>query len=194
MPKTNQKTVIGICGLGGAGKDTAIKEISKIRKISEIQLRTIVEDQLKLEGKEINNENLRICATKLREKYGQDVIAKRAVKKVKKMLLDTDFVIINSIKSLDEADTFRKGLKSKFILLSVYASPKTRFERLSKRGLAWDMTDYKSFEWRDRVELSWGLGGAIAMADFIILNEGTIAELNRDVISLIKRMEKQKRR
>ncbi len=180
MPK-KEKILIGMCGLGGSGKDTTIALLSKKRKCKTIQLRHIVENEIKKRGLPITNKTLRETATELRNKYGYNIIARKSLPIVKKAFDDADIVVINSIKSLKEMEVYKKSIKGRTILLSLYASPKTRFKRLSKRGLNWDMKDYKSFVWRDEKELGWGFGAAFTLADYMLVNEGSMKELGIEV-------------
>ena len=91
-----KKLLIGICGLGGGGKDTTISILLEKNGGSTLQLREVVEDELRSQGKEINNTTLRDCATEMREKYGEDIVATRAIPKIKAALEKQDMVIINS--------------------------------------------------------------------------------------------------
>ena len=97
---------------------------------------------------------------------------------------------MDTIKASEEADLFRKELQCPVIVVAVHSGPKTRFKRLSKRGLAWDMKDLESFKWRDKVELGWGVGEAIALADYMIVNEGSLENLKNDVDRFWLRIQK----
>ena len=48
------------------------------------------------------------------------------------------------------------------------------------------MKDYESLVWRDRVELKWGVGEAFALADYMIINEGTLRELSESTKKFVK--------
>ncbi|NIU39265.1 dephospho-CoA kinase, partial [Candidatus Bathyarchaeota archaeon] len=50
------------------------------------------------------------------------------------------------------------------------------FQRLFRRKRSDDPKNWKTFARRDQRELSVGLGDAIAMADYLIVNEGTREE------------------
>lgn len=146
-----------------------------------VHMRTVVEDELKRRNMLPTNTSLREVATSMRQELGEAIMAERSIPKVQHALKESDLVIINSVKAMAEADLYRKELGGRFVLLAVYASPRTRFERLSHRGLKWDMNDYGSLVWRDKKELEWGLGNAISLADYTIINEGTIEELGQSV-------------
>ncbi len=177
----SDKTIIAICGLGGSGKDTTIQLLFEMVKGGMVHMRDVVEEEIRKRGMPITNESLREVATSMRKELGYDIMAKRSIPHVKKALERHSLVIINSIKDMEETELYEKELKENILLLAVYASPRTRFERLSRRGLKWDMKDYKSFVWRDMKELGWGLGSAISLADYTIINEGSMKDLKESV-------------
>ena len=68
------------------------------------------------------------------------------------------------------------------------ASPKTRFDRMKRRAREGDMDNWEGFVFRDRKELSWGLGDVIALADHVIINEGSFEELERQVKDILDKI------
>ena len=61
-----------------------------------------------------------------------------------------------------------------FIILSVFANPALRFERLKKRMREDDSQDYSVFKQRDENELGFGIGNVISLSDKLIINESDI--------------------
>ena len=180
------RVVVGITGMPGSGKSEAIRLLLRCIPGKEVVMRKVVEEDLQNKGMDVTNKSLREHATWMRETYGRDVIARKSLREVKEALTSERFVVVNGIRSVDETVFFKKSIRAKFVLIAVVAGPKARFYRLSRRGLKWDMRNWKSFAWRDRVELSWGLGDAIALADYTIANEGSLEHLR----ALIKSMSR----
>ena len=176
--------VIAVTGMPGAGKDVVSNTIIETKKIPMITMRSVVEKEIEEKGIPVNNKTLREYATKLREEYGYDIVARKCLPLIRKQ--ESDMIILNGIRGLSEVDFFRKELEKDFILIAVHASPKIRFERLKQRGLKWDMKTKEEFDWRDRKELGWGIGSAIALADYMIINEGSLDELKSKVKKLLK--------
>ena len=89
-------------------------------------------------------------------------------------------VFVDGIRSLHEVNEFRKHFR-KFFLIAIHTSPRTRFQRLSRRKRSDDPKSWEAFVERDSRELNVGLGDAIAMADFMLPNEGTRKQLKREM-------------
>jgi dephospho-CoA kinase len=97
-------------------------------------------------------------------------------------------IIIEGVRSRYEVDMFRERWGEDFRIMAVHASPGTRFRRLLGRGRADDPKDRFGFEERDRRELAWGLGEVIAIADIMLLNEGTLEDMRgktRDILTIL---------
>ena len=180
-PSSKSPVVIGLAGLGGAGKGEVKELLLAHRRGITIHLRTIVEEELARAGRPVTNQSLREEATRLRELEGPAALATRASPKVLAALDTYSTVVVDSIKSADETRVFRATLPARVVVLAVLARPQLRFERLAARGLPWDMHDRASFDWRDQVESGWGTGDAVAQADYRIVNEGTREELAEKV-------------
>jgi len=62
-------------------------------------------------------------------------------------------------------------------VVAVHASPRTRYERLISRGRSDDPKNWEDFAERDLRELSVGIGNVIALAEEMLVNEGSVDEL-----------------
>lgn len=179
--------IIATAGLGGCGKGEILSYL-KEKGIPAVVMREVVQREMEEKGIEVNNKNLREYATELRKKKGMDIVAKMCLPILKEMIKKHKIILIDGIRGYEEVKLFKKELTKDFILIGIFASPKTRFERLKTRGENWDMKTWEEFEWRDGIELSWGLGNAIALADYIIDNSGTIEDLHKRIDDLMKKI------
>lgn len=123
-------------------------------------------------------ENLGKTMLNLRELDGPVAIAKRCIPKLKEVT--GRLVVIDGIRSLVEVEEFKKHFPN-FILIAIHTNPKTRYKRLFRRRRSDDPRDWKTFMERDLRELGIGMGAVISVADHVIVNEGTLGELKRDI-------------
>jgi len=85
-------------------------------------------------------------------------------------------------------EKFREEFGDAFKLVSVWSSQATRFSRISRRRREDDAQGWEEFLKKDRRELSWGLGEAIALSDYLIVNEGTLEELREEAEEIFRRL------
>jgi len=163
-----KKTVIGVTGMPGAGKDV-VREVFRELGFPIVTMGDEVRAEAERKGLPPTPENLGKTMLKLRAEEGPGVLAKRCLTKIE--ALNSKIVVVDGIRSLDEVAEYKKehpDLK----IIAVHASPETRFERLVRRSRSDDPEDWKVFNERDQRELSVGLGNVIAAADIIVVNEG----------------------
>jgi dephospho-CoA kinase len=114
----------------------------------------------------------------LREEEGLAAVAKRCVPKIENF--ESDIVLVDGVRSLHEVEEFKKRFGN-VVIIAIHSSPETRFQRLSKRKRSDDPKGWDVFTKRDLRELSVGQGDVIAMADYMIVNEGTYDEFKAEV-------------
>jgi len=180
-----KKLVIAISGMPGAGKSMA-SEAAKRLGLEVLVLGDVIREETKRRGLEPSPENVGSVMLQVRKDEGPAAVAKRLLPKVEasKSLV----LIVEGIRSEDEV----RELKSKFdvITVGIHASPKTRFQRLLARGRSDDPKTWDTFYERDGRELNVGLCRVIALADILLLNEGTIDELQSSFDVALKKLNR----
>jgi len=180
------KKVIGIAGMPGAGK-TLAANTAKQMGFEVIVMGNVVREEARKRGLEPTPENLGRLMLQMREEEGPAVIAKKCIPKIEET--ESNFVVVDGIRSLHEVEEFKRFLPN-FMVLAVYASPKTRFERLFRRKRSDDPEKWAVFLERDMRELNVGLGHVIALADYLIVNEGSRSEFEEKVRDFLRKVMK----
>ena len=161
--------VMGISGLPGSGKsivsDMAIENGAII-----VSMGDIIREEAKKRG-----ETTKETATNLRKEFGNDIVSELTIKKIKKLQEEdaTNLIMIEGIRSPHEVEMFKENFED-FIILSIFANPTLRFERLKIRNREDDSQDYEGFHKRDQQELGFGIGDVISLSDKMIINESDI--------------------
>jgi dephospho-CoA kinase len=179
--------IIAFTGMPCSGKGEA-SDYLKSKGITVVVMSDAVKKDMESKGVEVNNKNFRQYATDLRKDNGMDVVAKMCLPYVKELYGKTKVAVIDGVRGNDEAKLFKKELPEDFCLVAIFAAQKLRFERTLKRGKPSDGKTWEEFAWRDEVELGWGLGDVIALADYVIDNSGTIEELHGKIDALLSRI------
>lgn len=168
----------------GAGKAVVV-EVAKKLGHEVIVMGDEVRIETKRRGLEPTSQSMGEVMLKMRSEEGSTVVAERCIPKIEK--LKSKIIIVDGIRSVFEADAFRKRFPD-FMLLGIHASPKTRYNRLFKRKRNDDPTTWQAFLERDRRELQVGLGSVIASADLMVINEGRKVELKKNIESLLEKV------
>jgi len=104
--------------------------------------------------------------------------------------------VIEGLRDVDEIKLFRKheleNKSMRFVLIGVDAPQKVRFERMKSRGRHGDPKTFATFKKIDDHEIKGGggqeVGKCMKMADYIIMNDGSLAELKKKTDSVSKEL------
>ncbi len=179
--------VIGIVGLHGSGKTEVAKTLAKFG-VPTVRMGDVVWEEVKLMGQKINESTVAAVANELRKREGLGAIAKRCVPLIESQGKGKRAVVVDGIRGMAEVDEFLRSFGDSFHLLAIWANERIRYSRVASRGRADDVMSLESFREKDRRELGWGMGEALALADFIIVNEGTLEELHERAIGLFEKV------
>lgn len=168
-------------GMPGSGKDE-VASVAKGLGFAVIKMGDLVRAETKRRNFPPTDKNFGRIAKEEREKNGPAIWAKRSVPLVTEMK-----TLIDGLRSGEELSMFRHNFGD-LVVIGIFSSPETRFERLSQRGRGDDSMDMDEFYERDNRELKFGLGDALALADHMIVNEGTVQELRAAVEKVLRQI------
>ena len=122
----------------------------------------------------------------LKEKYGGDVLVRLALDKKR----NCRNIVIDGVRSREEVEAIKR-LGGKVIY--VEAKPEIRFERLMRRRAEKDreiktFEDFKAMD--DAEEKLYNTSELKGLADYVIVNEGTLEELREKVERILEELSK----
>jgi dephospho-CoA kinase len=170
----------------GAGKGV-FRKIVQNSGFSVVTMGDVVRAEVKRRNLKATPENLGKVMLNLRELDGPAAIAKQCVPTLKQKT--GKMVVIDGIRSLVEVEEFKKHFPD-FVLVAIHSSPKTRYKRLVNRKRSDDPLNWETFIQRDLRELGIGMGSVISVADYMIINEGSIKQLKNKIIQLVAKVLK----
>ena len=174
------KQLIVITGMSGSGKTTLANKF-RDRGIAAVTMGDVIRGLAREKGLPPTPENLGRLATGIREKGGDDAVAKLCVEKIDGM--PDEIVLVDGIRSIREVEVF--GDRFEVIVVAVFASQKTRYARLTARGRSDDPKGFATFKARDDRELGFSLSHAIALADYIVRNDGSLKDFETEFENLL---------
>ncbi len=171
------KLVLGLTGMPGAGKSLFVEAAEELGYLK-VTMGDVIREETRKRGLELNPQNVGKVMLDLRKEGGNNVIAEKCIPKIQQQ--PSSKIVIDGLRSLNEADVFKANFAG-FKLLAVHASPETRFVRLSQRGRSDDPQTFEVFHERDMRELSVGLGNAIAMSEYVLVNDNSMESFKAQV-------------
>lgn len=176
--------IMGISGLPGSGK-SLVSEIATEKGAIIVSMGDIIREEAKKRG-----ESSKETAQNLRAEFGQYIVSELTIKKIKKLQDEgiESSIIVEGIRSPHEVNMFKENFDN-FIILSIFANPTLRFERLKNRMREDDSTDYNEFKARDQMELDFGIGDVISLSDKIIINESDLESYTEEIKKFLEEIE-----
>jgi dephospho-CoA kinase len=118
------------------------------------------------------------------------------IPKIDEFLKKSD-VVVDGLYSWTEYKILKEKYEDSMVVMAVFASPKLRYGRLESRVVENDpnrrfrpLTEKEAKE-RDYSEIeNIEKGGPIAMADFTIINDGTIDKVKKEIGNVFKKIFK----
>ncbi|MEM2988560.1 MAG: AAA family ATPase [Candidatus Bathyarchaeia archaeon] len=178
------KFVIATTGMPGSGKG----ELSRLFREAGYPVYVcgdVVRREAERRGLPNDSRTLGGLMFKLREEGGRAAIVKRLSADVESD--PSRAVVVEGIRNLEEVEELRRRFE--VIVVAVHSPPKLRCERLLRRGRGDDPKTPEDFRERDERELRVGVGDVIALADLVIRNEGSLADLEEEFRGLMGRIE-----
>jgi len=178
--------VVAIVGMAGAGKSEVARVLEK-DGFKKVRFGDITDQELKSRGLELNEENERYVRQQLRKEHGMAAYAKLNLPRIDALLKLSD-VAVDGLYSWEEYTLLKKHYGSELITVAIWASPATRHQRLTTRVERPLTADQASSRDKEEIEHS-SKGGPIAMADFTIINESSLEDMEREterVLSVLK--------
>jgi len=177
--------VISIVGMAGAGKSEVARLFEESGFIR-IRFGDVTDEEVKKRGLELNEENERFIRELLRKEYGMSAYAILNLSRIDLARKQSD-VVIDGLYSWEEYIFLKAHYGEDFYIVAVWASPRTRYARLTDRSNRRLMAEEAAS--RDRAEVeNINKAGPIAMADFTIVNESSLTYLKKEVKRAISRL------
>lgn len=172
-----------VTGMPAAGKEEVVK-VARRTGFSIVRMGDVVRDEARARGLASTDHAVGGMAHQERVEHGFGIWAERTLPRV-----PGGRVLIDGLRGRAELNVYRRAFGDRLVVLAVHASPATRFDRVVRRDRSDATASRETFLARDERELGWGIGDAIATAEILIVNEGTLPELRRVVREVLGRLD-----
>lgn len=185
--------VIGITGTLGAGKGTLVEYLVSKKSFVHFSVRDFITQEIIRRHMPVNRDSMVVVANSLRAAHSPsyiiDCLYDQAVQTGKNC-------IIESIRTPGEVESLRA--KGRFVLFAVDADPLLRYKRIVRRNSETDSIDFATFVENEQREMSstdpnkQNIARCIEMADYVFINDTTVAALRRKAGKVLSGILKQK--
>ena len=174
--------VVAIVGMPGSGKSEVTRTFEQSAFVP-VRFGDLTDEEVTKRGLEINEANERHVRELIRKEQGMAAYARLNLPRIDAALKKTD-VVIDGLYSWEEYTFLKERYRDNFLIVAVWASPKTRYSRLARRPRR-PLTREEATN-RDHAEIeNVNKGGPIAMADFTISNESSLADMQESASRII---------
>lgn len=176
--------IIGVTGYFAAGKDS-FAEILMEKGLAHVSLSDMIRDAIRARGEEITIPNLTQTGNDLRAKFGPQVLAERALRK----LPAEGDAVVTSIRHGKEVEALRS--RPDFHMVFIDAPVRLRYERSLGRARPGDMTSFADFEAAEKAQMeskdpnAQQLARCRELADRVIMNDSDLEALGRKADALL---------
>lgn len=175
-----------VTGMPGSGKDEFIK-VAKKMGWKDYHMGDIVRKYASMGNIGISDNEIGSFANRERELHGKDIWAVRLSEFIK----DGRKIIIDGLRNMEEFEYFRSKFPD-LVLIGIHTDREERLKRVQKRGRPDDAKVLGQLINRDDRELSWGIGNAISLAEYMIVNDSTLEKFKENAAKLLSRIEKER--
>ncbi len=180
------KIVLAVVGLVGSGKTEATDFVSNRTAWPKIYLGQVTFDEIKKRGLPINEVNERMVREDIRNQYGMSAYAILNIPSIRLQFAKSS-VLVESLYSWEEYLELRNAFGADFKVLAIHANPEIRAKRMKERHVR--SLSQEEFESRDFSQIAnLNQAGPIARADYVVINEGSLDELHKQLDDFIKKL------
>lgn len=191
MNKDRKNRILAVVGMPGSGKTESVNYI-QTKNYLNVYFGKPVFDELKKRGLKLTPQNEKLVREDLRNIHGMGAMAILCGNKLDQVFKKGD-VVIESFYSWDEYKIVKNKYGDNFKVLAIYAPPNVRHSRLISRKNEKKNDQLRKFNIkeaieRDRHELeNLAKGGPIAMADYTIINTGSMDNLHKNIDKILNK-------
>jgi dephospho-CoA kinase len=170
--------IVAVVGMPASGKSTVAGMLSRMLGCPVIVMGDAVRRETRRRGLPLTPENVERVAAELRAELGRGAVARLVLDDARRAVEERGCAIVEGARSPEEIPILAGA--GRVCIVAVHASPRRRLERLRARGRLGE-TGWEALRLRDRANLGFGVGELIALADYMIVNEWGLRELEEQV-------------
>ena len=188
--KPNNVKLLAIVGMSGSGKSVAVDYLAA-KGIPKVHFGNMIYQEMAKRGIERtpDGKSEKAFREMIRETEGQDWVGRQAIAETKDLIAaGQKRIVLDGLYSWTEYRLFLHEFPGAMTVVAVVMPRALRYERVSKRpDRAFDIQAIRERDFGEIEKLE--KGGPIAIADYYILNDGNITELEQRLDAILKSID-----
>lgn len=182
--------IIGLTGTIGAGKG-AIVDYLKQKGFIHYSSRALITKEIEKRALPADRSSMRNVANEMRATHGPTYIIETHYNRAREA---GGNAVIESVRAIKEAEFLQS--RGVYLLAVDTADRRVRYERAMKRASETDQVDFDTWvtqeerEWHNKADHDMNVPAVMAMADYTIHNDGTLAELHAQIDAVLAKLQK----
>ena len=182
--------ILAVVGMSGSGKSVIVDYLTS-KGYPKVYFGGMIYKEMEKRGIERtpDGESEKKFREEIRETEGKDWVVRQVISEVHDLIAaGQKRIVLDGVYSWTEYCTLKHEFPRALTFLAVVVDKKLRYDRVAVRpGRAFDANAIRE---RDRSEIeNLEKGGPIAAADYYVLNNGTIEELEEATAKVLKEIE-----
>ncbi len=182
-----KRLVIGLTGAPSSGKDTVANHLSKLGFLH-VSTSGIIREEMRKENLPTDRSHVSHFAINSRHERGPGYLAEIAATKI------TGNSVVSGLRNIKEVDFLKKTFGSDFVLITIDAPLEVRYKWALERKRVGDDISFDQFRAeedaeRNGDEFAHQVDALIAMAEKVIINDGTREDLLKKTETLVHELE-----
>jgi len=180
--------IIAFVGLTGSGKSTAVDYLTE-KGYPKVYYGGVILDELKRRGLEATQENEQPVREELREKEGNDFIAKRIIAQIRDLIdAGQHRIVADGLYTWTEYKTLKHEFPGELTVVASVAPKHLRKQRMANRPvrpLTSEQVDQRDWAEIENIEK----GGPIAIADYYIMNNKDLEHFQDQIDEILRTID-----
>jgi len=182
--------ILAIVGMSGSGKSVAVDHLTN-KGYPKVYFGGMIYKEMEKRGIERtpDGESEKIFREQIREQEGKDWVVNQVIAETKDLIsAGQRRIILDGVYSWTEYKILKKEFLKSITFVAVVVDKQLRYDRVAKRpGRSFDATAIRE---RDRSEIeNLEKGGPIAAADYYILNNSTVEDMENRLNEILEEIK-----
>ena len=188
--KDKDVKILAIVGMSGSGKSVVVDHLTNLG-LPKIYFGGMIYKEMEKRGIErtADGESEKHFREMIRETEGKDWVVRQVIESTKNLIAaGQKRIVLDGLYTWTEYKILKKEFPGQMTVLAVVVDKSIRHKRVAKRPER--PFNAEEIQERDRSEIeNVEKGGPIAMADYYLLNNGSVEELEKDVDEVLKKID-----